>query len=77
MSVCMAEPRTLWDMVTAPCWTLMPLPGMWVLVGSGLRDWMLWCGRWPAPFVSQGSLIDLVGGVGGDCCVLGDCVLNL
>lgn len=62
--VCMAEPRTLWDMVTAPCWTLMPLPGMWLLVGSGLRDWMLWCGRWPAPFVSQGSLIDLVGGVG-------------
>lgn len=26
--------------VTAPGWTLLPLPGTWVLVGLGVRDWM-------------------------------------
>lgn len=33
----------------APCWTLLPLLGMRLLVASGVHGWMFWCGLWPAP----------------------------
>lgn len=43
----------------APHWTLLPLPGMWVPVGSEVRGWMFWCGCWPTLLVAF-AVLDLV-----------------
>lgn len=40
MGLGLAGPSLRWDMVTAPVWTLLPLPGIQVLVGSEVRGWM-------------------------------------
>lgn len=41
--------RERFTLPTAPCWKLLPLPEMWVLVTSGVCGWMFWHGHWPAP----------------------------
>lgn len=39
-----------------PPWMLLPLPGMWVIVGFGVRGLMFWCACWPIPLVAWGGL---------------------
>lgn len=46
----LAEPSSLWDMVTTPCWTLLPLPEMQVLFGSQLVPGWLASSKVDCPF---------------------------
>lgn len=38
-----------------PPWMLLSLPGMWVIVGSGVHGYMFRCACWPIPVVARGG----------------------